>query len=943
MRGNHDQDFNKSFAAITSGRIPFCWQVRLYRHLVKGNVPGICTLPTGLGKTSVIPIWLIALANSAGNQSILPRRLVYIVNRRTVVDQATDDAKLMLGRILRSGQRDGLSWATEEALAELGLSNEPQVSDEHAPAMATLRDALAQVCGDNVTAPLAVSALRGELADNGEWKRSPARPAIIIGTIDMIGSKLLFSGYGDGRYGRAHHAGLIGQDTLIVHDESHLSPAFSVLLRSVEDEQKACQELRPIRVMELSATSRGKSGSNGGNGQAFGIEKEDEKDQLVQDRLNAVKKLTIEVAEQGKLVEMIVAKATLMGQRPCRVLVYVRSPKTAGEVAEVIKKKLGAGAGDRIGLLTGTIRGFERDELARSPLFIEFHSNPTRAPLSHALYLVSTSAGEVGADLDADHLVCDLSTLDSMAQRFGRVNRLGGKDQNGSQRTGAITVVVEKPKESKKGTSAGKAISALDNAIAKTDEILRAIQENGGDVSPASLKPVLEAEQNKCALSPTPTILPATDILFDSWALSSITGDLPGRPEVGPYLHGVAEWEPPETEVAWRAEIGELAQAEVRVDEFAEILEAFPILAAERLRDTAGRVLDELIAIASRHPEANAILVKNGEPRLVALPELAPADKAKKDEAQRLLAYTTVVLPTEVGGLNGGMLNGESVTTVDDVAEAQAHGQRNRQRVWVRNEDAPKGVLSGELIGGLLPKHRQPLGQRDPEEEDSGPTVTIEYRVARAESGEPGTRVELVPHNDAASQEANRIGMALGLPSELCAALGIAGQWHDSGKARPLWQKYAKNYGYNGQPNSAAALAKSPCFGHWKTLNGYRHEFGSLLDAVAADQVINHPESDLILHMIASHHGWGRPHFKHDARSGAEWEWDGASAYDFEGPLDEATGERCPRTLEENQAAAAEAMRRYAALQRRFGRWGLAWLESLLRCADAIATEGGKA
>jgi CRISPR-associated endonuclease/helicase Cas3 len=45
-----------------------------------------------LGKTSIIPLWLIALATGAA----LPRRLVYIVNRRTVVDQATDDAARML-------------------------------------------------------------------------------------------------------------------------------------------------------------------------------------------------------------------------------------------------------------------------------------------------------------------------------------------------------------------------------------------------------------------------------------------------------------------------------------------------------------------------------------------------------------------------------------------------------------------------------------------------------------------------------------------------------------------------------------------------------------------------------------------------------------------------------------------------------------------------------
>jgi len=35
--------------------------------------------------------------------------------------------------------------------------------------------------------PLAISTLRGELADNREWQSDPASPAIIVGTVDMIG------------------------------------------------------------------------------------------------------------------------------------------------------------------------------------------------------------------------------------------------------------------------------------------------------------------------------------------------------------------------------------------------------------------------------------------------------------------------------------------------------------------------------------------------------------------------------------------------------------------------------------------------------------------------------------------------------------------------------------------------------------------------------------
>ena len=48
-------------------------------------------IPTGLGKTSVMALWLIAIAEGAN----LPRRLVYVVDRRAVVDQATRFAELL--------------------------------------------------------------------------------------------------------------------------------------------------------------------------------------------------------------------------------------------------------------------------------------------------------------------------------------------------------------------------------------------------------------------------------------------------------------------------------------------------------------------------------------------------------------------------------------------------------------------------------------------------------------------------------------------------------------------------------------------------------------------------------------------------------------------------------------------------------------------------------
>src|SRR5690606_13991777 len=70
---------------LQPGVTPFPWQERLLRSLIKGTLPSAVDLPTGLGKTSVIAIWL--LAHAAG--ATVPLRLVYVVDRRAVVDQAS--------------------------------------------------------------------------------------------------------------------------------------------------------------------------------------------------------------------------------------------------------------------------------------------------------------------------------------------------------------------------------------------------------------------------------------------------------------------------------------------------------------------------------------------------------------------------------------------------------------------------------------------------------------------------------------------------------------------------------------------------------------------------------------------------------------------------------------------------------------------------------------
>lgn len=639
--------FSLVFKALT-GNEPLRWQERLYKQMQAGNLPVTCDLPTGLGKTSVIPIWLIAFAEQidAGQTSQLPRRLIYIVNRRTVVDQATVIAEQLRRRII---EREAVASPAIETLDRL-------------------REALARSRANPTSELIAISTLRGELADNEEWKTDPARLAIIIGTVDMIGSKLLFSGYGDGFRKRPHHAGLVGQDALIIHDEAHLTPAFSALLRGITEEQQKSKEPRPVHVLELSATT-----SSTTNGLVLSLEPEDEGDDVVRDRLNAQKLLWF--CETEDPVKRIVELAWEHQDKACKVLIYVNSPETAQATASKLEKQLDRQSKERVALLTGTIRGYERDWLVKDhPVYRALLQHGSR--VEQSVYLVSTSAGEVGIDLDADHMVCDLTTLDRMIQRLGRVNRRGGLG-----RVARVDVVVETGKKGKDGGKKEKDPTSSEPAKLNTRVVLEKLpahESDGYDASPAALRKLLKEmndTEKRQAFAPPPPIVPLTDILLDAWALTSVREVLPGRPEVAPYLHGLTT-DPPETYVAWRSEIKLLAKANAHEQVLRDWFRRCRVEAQERLRDRTKRIQEELQKIAKRYGDQAlpvVVLTERGEAKLLTLQKLL-------DGGFSALAYRTVMLPTEAGGLTkDGFLDGNVKEIAIDIDVAEADGKRTRE------------------------------------------------------------------------------------------------------------------------------------------------------------------------------------------------------------------------------------------------------------------------
>jgi CRISPR-associated endonuclease/helicase Cas3 len=842
-------------------------------------VPSQCNIPTGLGKTSVLPIWLLALARCAehGEAAGFPRRLVYVVNRRTVVDQATREAESLLEPRRVSDPRLNKVWAALESIRVRDTRELPHLER-----------------------PVAVSTLRGQFADNGSWRVDPARPAIVLGTIDMIGSRLLFSAYGRGYKTRPLHAAFLAQNALVVHDEAHLEPAFQELLLAIEREQARVAGSRRdafgrLRVMALTATSRGGESSSG---TPFALTDADRRQETVRKRLFAKKAIALHpLHPKVKLADRVAELALAHKESTQAVLVFLQRVDDVQKVTRKLPK-------DSFAVLTGTIRGHERERLKEDPSFARFDPKspvPSAERKQGTVYLVCTSAGEVGVDISADHLVCDLTPFDSMAQRFGRVNRFGECD--------AGIDIVHEPFE---GTKVDE-LEPFDLARLRTLELLGELPLVEGDRrngSPAALGDLPEAAR-RAAFSPVPEILAVTDILFDTWTLTSIREAMPGRPPVADWIHGVADWEPAETHVGWRDEV----ETDRIPDSFdrRELLELYPLKPHELLRDTTKRILEELRELLRRAPNTRIWIV--GEDGSVEATSLESVTANGDDEN---VGGKTILLPPSAGGLTKeGSLSGGDEHRADfpyDIADEWRDEKGRRRRVRIKVGPEGETPEQREEHRGMRLVVNIPRGD-DQEDEDAPEAKTWRWYIEPTASDEQGSRTApqaqtLDFHLASAAHFAREIVRALELAEPEASAIVWAARFHDLGKERRLWQRSIGNF----DPNKT--LAKSDERLGTRALTKYRHELGSLFDMEREPEFQRlAPEAkDLARHVIAAHHGRARPSF----------------------PIDEVFDPSRPDAA--CLDLAREVPRRFARLQRKYGRWGLAYLESLLRAADVLAS-----
>lgn len=960
--------FSAFFRALW-GYEPFAWQAALAERVLGAGGPSwpqAIALPTAAGKTACLDIAIYALAASAAAGSARqPRRIFFAVDRRVIVDAAYERACQIATKL----------------------------QDPHDEIVAQVARQLRRLAGADDAPPLAAHLLRGGIYRAETWAHSPLQPMVVASTVDQLGSRLLFRGYGRSARAWPILAGLTGNDALVLLDEAHCAQPFMETLHSVARYRTWAADAlpAPFQVAILSATPpaelrdvfRDSSGEAGDPTHPLGR------------RVLAGKPARLIEAAKAKgragnvaLADVLAVTAReLTGDAPCAVVVFCNRVATARAVAEKLRQR----HREDVVLLTGRMRELDRDDTVSARLQVLASGHSPGRRLDRPLFVVATQTLEVGADLDFDGLVTECASLDALRQRFGRLNRMG----RDIPAPAAVVVRADQSESSEDDPVYGSALGA-------TWQWLRQQAADGdvvdfGVAALARRLPAGDALVRLCA--PTdhaPVLLPAhVDILGQ-------TAPEPApSPDVALYLHGPAR---PEADVllCFRADVDPGT-----VDESLETLDACPPLAAEcvavpiglmrrwldgTLTDDVGADVQSTLgsdtektdaaarkraAIRWRGPEdvevvSGAQALRPGD--VLVLPANAPdharlcdlaygthgrpwfdlGDRARAHtRRQALLRLHPQVLGEWPESAAKTRLLGLARTAHDDwdadsdavrrdaIAALRAAAADDSVPAWAREVTgflaSAKSRMSVRLhpLGGLIVESRRrmpaPAGA-------AGGAVALPFTDETDAAASGTVRVPLRKHLPGVADFAARFAAGCGLPEALVHALACAGRLHDLGKADPRFQALLRD----GTPWLVdEPLAKSDRMpAGWKAFQdacqragyprGGRHELlsvrmaESIPEALPADPLLR----DLVLHLVASHHGHCRPFAPVvEDREPVEVTF----------ALDGHTFAASSRTgLERLDSGVPD---RYWRLVRHFGWWGLAWLEAILRLADHRCSE----
>ncbi len=957
----------------------------MFEEIIAGRPPSLVDLPTGAGKTDLVVIWLIALAWYGHNRrdaEPIPRRLVWVVNRRVLVQQVHDLVK------------------------NLGERLNEQESEETKAMKCALRSLHGFDDGD----VLNIVQLRGQRLDDREWSLAPTRPQLIIGTVDQIGSRLLFQGYGQGRWSRPLHAGLLGIDAWVCLDEAHLVPAFAVTLRQIREHVLKPSVHVPTSISKLFATlpfwltelSATPGLSEPRYGKAFRLDpqKGEESDDAIAPRIvarNTRRVIWKPLADQKKLADVLAKEAIRIAKEAGGQAVAVFCSKATD--AEKVAREIEQNFPGRVLLVTGRLRGYERDRLENGFRRFKTPHSEAMAGNEPPTFLVGTSAAEVGLDADASAIICDFANLITLVQRLGRLDRRGElsvRSQQGDGPVPTMTIiggeegkiaegqlndlvnglklsvdataefdsnlftggpwleVAEKlddavmaatwqtlnlPAKAKNGSpnpaavSAEGATNASDQGIAVETEATQPatwLQHTFASITvgPVVVPPLSDATLRRLAAT---TPRPTPHLPVHTW-LYGLLPDPEGTPLVG---------------IAFRLELDVLAHCEKRDEETEEsnkmwekvqnVLTKFPPLRSEFHLVPLQHVREWL---EQQHENQITLAHYDGETWD------NPADP--KLLAKILSSNSVILLPTSCtseqvkamqdGGIVPKGMKGKETQPLWDVFEMMAtDGARYKRQVEVTNTSIR--ASDGDPVYRVdLDADSEPIAEsellRQPDDgwkrvrlldfEKGGIRFTLRY-WQRKRGGEVSYQ-PLNSHLDTAGNYAEQLAKTLAPDGAILAAiLKAAASDHDLGKDHDKWQRAMGNtrawrqaQGRDDSVRIAKPVTEKPA-----NAGGYRHEWGSLMK-------VNEKPLSFLNYLSKA-----ELRFYHDLYLHLI-----AAHHGYFRPSLPDRGFDSPPTPAKQNPLRIECIERAARLQQQLGYWRLAYLESLLKVADVAASRG---
>jgi len=375
--------FNTFFQSATDNT-PYDYQSRL-----AGNDSGtacrsqLINIPTGLGKTAAVVLaWLwnrVQLQNPKW-----PRRLVYCLPMRTLVEQTQEEVQKWL-------KAHDLEW-----------DGKPE----------------------NRRGKVGVHILMGG-EDSGEWDIYPEENAILIGTQDMLLSRALNRGYGMSRYRWPMHFGLLNNDALWVMDETQLmgvgveTSAQLDGFRSREEWRLhgTCPTWWMSATLEQTRLATVDHPAPSGGWPCLSLSETERTSGRAHDLYEAKKEVqpcpvTLTSENKGNYSKDLAALIKARHHDGSLTLVVVNRVIRAREIFEALTggKKPSVDA-SRVALIHSRFRQMDR---ARHTELL-FGTGDR--------IVIATQAVEAGVDVSARLLITELAPWSSLVQRIGRCNR----------------------------------------------------------------------------------------------------------------------------------------------------------------------------------------------------------------------------------------------------------------------------------------------------------------------------------------------------------------------------------------------------------------------------------------------------------------------------------------------------------------------------------------